>query len=256
MDIACVVSILLYFLFVNYILYRTRSENKFLNFSIIVIGIVIVHVPVRLTNFNLQLVSFPEFICEVIGVILGYLFFYINSIIRYIFPIVAIVIAFCVFTQYKKVQNWINYSSLFYQPIKNIQINDINYLDTNKVIVNQKILVKDKIIVLYFWAISCNACKKQFTYIDSVCKNNINNQNVSFNTICILSDDESIKMPYRIMEKYKCDFPLYITPSWDLAAKILGIDGVPVTYIIKNNKVLFRGDFKEIVEDELKDYLK
>ncbi len=84
MNIACVLSIFFYSVFTYFTFRQFKNQAFWLNLLIILLGVIIVHLPQRIIDFHSQLVSFPEFLCEIFGVLLGYLFYKFGKIIKII----------------------------------------------------------------------------------------------------------------------------------------------------------------------------
>jgi thiol-disulfide isomerase/thioredoxin len=239
MDIACVLAIILYFSMTYLVFTNLYKEKLGVKLLIILIG-TLTHVPMKIIDFKSQLVSFPEFICEILGFILGILFFYSNKIGRVISVSLMICISIFLTFKYEIIHNSLNYSNLFNKNTKQIKIDAVPYFDSNNVNINDKLFNPADLIVLNIWATSCGACIAEFPQIDSLYNLSLQSSKIKLYTACILQNGDR-KSPYEIGTIKNTKFPIFTIPNWDYVIKEYGMDGVPVTFVIKNNEVLFRG---------------
>ena len=251
MDIACIVAIFLYLIFTYIVFERLKSLKTIQKFTIILIGTLIVHLPQRLINFRSQLVSLPELICELIGIILGYSFFYFGKVGKVVCFNIAIILSFTIYCKNEKIFDLLNYSDFFYKNINLININSVSYSDTNNFKVNGTLFNSNKFIILNIWASSCGSCIAEFPEIDSLYKLSLKTKNIQLLTACILQN-QNYKIPYKLVKNKNFSFPVFTIKNWDIVQKFYTMDGVPVTFVIKDNKVLFRGSLLDSWEEILK----
>jgi thiol-disulfide isomerase/thioredoxin len=208
MDIACIVAIFLYLIFTHFVFERLTNLKTIQKFTIILIGTLIVHLPQRLINFRSQLVSLPELICELIGIILGYSFFYFGKVGKVVCFSIAIMLSFTIYCKNKKIFDLLNYSNLFYKNINLINIASVPYSDTNNVQVNDTLFNSNKFIILNIWATSCGPCIAEFPEIDSLYKLSVKTKNIQLLTACILQNQDH-KIPYRLVKNKKFSSPVF-----------------------------------------------
>ena len=240
MDFSCILAIVLYFVLTYFVFKQFGKEHFIKNLAIILVGTFIVHVPGRILDFRSQLVSLPEFICELAGVILGYMFFSFGKVGRIMTVAVTIVFSIVLYINYDKVLDSLNYSNLCYKNINKITISSVPYLDSNHIKMNSKLFNTDKYIILNIWASTCGPCIAEFPEIDSLYALSLKSENILLYTAGILRKDDK-KNPFQIVREKNYNFPVYAIPSWDHVRKEYGMDGVPVTFIVKDNNILFRG---------------
>lgn len=240
MDFSCILAIVLYFVLTYFVFKQFGKEHFIKNLAIILVGTFIVHIPGRILDFRSQLVSLPEFICELAGVILGYMFFSFGKVGRIMTVGVTIVFSIVLYINYDKVLDSLNYSNLFYKNINKITISSVPYLDSNHIEVNSKLLNTDKFIILNIWASTCGPCIAEFPEIDSLYALSLKSENILLYTAGILRKDDK-KTPFQIVHERNYNFSVYAIPSWDYVRKQYSMDGVPVTFIVKDNNILFRG---------------
>jgi hypothetical protein len=125
MDFACILSIILYFSFTFLVFKNLKKERIIVKLIIILIGTIIVHVPMRIIDFKSQIVSFPEFICELIGVLMGILYYFLKGKMKVIPIILATIITSYIYLNYNKVLEFINFSNVFYKNTKSINIDKV-----------------------------------------------------------------------------------------------------------------------------------
>ncbi|GBL35333.1 hypothetical protein EMGBS15_09280 [Filimonas sp.] len=244
MNTACILAIVIYFAFTYYVFRQFGNMRFFKKIAIIILGTCIVHLPIRMLDFKSQLVSFPEFVCEIIGSILGYLFFSFGKLIKIIVLTVAVMLSIIIYSYYDKVLDSLNYSNLFYRNTQNINIDSVPYSDSNSVVVNKTLFNSNKYILINIWATTCGPCIAEFPVIDSLYRISNKSGNIQLFTACILQAQDR-KTPYEIVKQKACNFPVLTIPNWEVVRKEYGMDGVPVTFVIKDRKVLFRGGLLE-----------
>lgn len=241
MDTACVLAIFLYFTF-TYFIFKWFEKHGFLqNLIIILLGTLIVHLPQRIINFRSQLVSLPELVCELLGLILGYLFFYLGKTGKIAVLCVTILLSIIIYCRYDKVLDLLNYSNIFYKNTKQINIDSVPYFDSNNIKVNSILFNSDKYIILNVWATTCGPCIAEFPQIDSFYTLTLNTNNIKLYTACILQKEDK-KTPFEIAKTKEVNFPIFTIPNWDFVRKEYNMDGVPVTFVLKDNAILFRGN--------------
>ncbi len=253
MGMASVLAMSVYFVFTFYTFNQLGRENFWQNVLIIFLGVAIVHLPMRVIDFRSQLVSFPELACEIIGILLGYLFFAFGKTGKSVTLLLTIILSISVYLNYDKIHNSLNYSNLFYKNTQSINIEAVPYSDSNRIVLNETILSSDEYIVLNIWATTCGSCIAEFPVIDSLNKISSRTSNIQLFTACILQAQDR-KKPHEIVKQKGCDFPVLTIPNWEVVKKEYGMDRVPVTFVIKDRKVLFRGRLLEawdILQDQI-----
>lgn len=244
MNIACIVSILFYSTFTYFTFRQFKNQAFWQNLLIILLGAIIVHLPQRIIDFHSQLVSFPEFLCEIFGVLLGYLFYKFGNIVKISTVVLATIASVFLSNSYDKVLDWINYSNLFYKNTTQIQISSVPYLDSTNHQVNEQVFNTEKYIMLNIWATSCVACIAEFPQVDSLYALSQKTTDIQLYTACILTKQKTIS-PMNLVHKKNCTFPVLTIPNWELANKKYGMYEVPTTFVVKNKKILFRGSLLE-----------
>ena len=244
MDVACVLAIFLYIVFTYFVFKQFGKREFFQNIIIVLLGTFIVHLPQRIINFKSQLVSLPELLCELLGIIFGYLFFHFKKTGKIITLCLATLFSIVVYSGYDKVLDLINYSNLFYKDIKEINIDSVPYFDANMNEVNSILFNSDKYILLNIWATTCGPCIAEFPQIDSLYNLSLNSNKIKLYTACILQKEDK-KTPFEIARIKHSKFPIFNIPNWDFVRREYGMDGVPVTFVIKNKEILFRGNLLE-----------
>ena len=240
LDVACIIAIIAYMLFTYYVFITLKTSKFHVKLIIVLIGTIIVHVPQRIIDFKSQLISLPEFMCEILGVILGLLFIYVGKVGKLIILLITFLSSLIVYIKHDSVIDSLIYSNLFNKNTKQIKIDAVPYFDSNNVNINDKLFNPADLIVLNIWATSCGACIAEFPQIDSLYNLSLQSSKIKLYTACILQNGDR-KTPYEIGSMKYTKFPIFTIPNWDYVINEYGMDGVPVTFVIKNNEVLFRG---------------
>lgn len=240
MDITCILSLFLYLFFTYFVFNQLATEKFFVKFLIIFIGIFIVQVPQRIIDFRSYLVSLPEFLCEILGIIIGMCFFYGKNYIRMLAIIFAIFVSVMFYTNYNFILNRVFYFPLFYKSAAKINVSTVPYYDSNKLLVNDSIFDSKEYVLLNIWTTSCAACIAEFSEIDSLYQIAFKRKNIRLFTACILQNQD-YDVPLKLVRDKKFRFPAFCIPNWNYVTEEYDMDGVPVTFIIKDKQIVFRG---------------
>ncbi|KJR41325.1 peroxiredoxin [Candidatus Magnetoovum chiemensis] len=130
-------------------------------------------------------------------------------------------------------------------PVAEFTLTDVN---ANPITLSN---LKGKALLIKFWASWCDTCKEEMPKFQKFYDNN--KTNPAINIITIIYQDKQEKA-LKFMNDNKYNFPIYIDED-GTSASIFGVTGVPETYLIDKNGVLFRriiGPFKIESEKALK----
>jgi hypothetical protein len=240
MQWSCLAGLIIYTLFTYWVFRQFRSKPIWSNLLLISIGIFIVHVPQRLLDFESQLVSLPEFACELLGVGGGYLLYHGNKIIKGLTLLATALLGFGAVTQYDAIIDYLIYSDIYRKDIQSIQPQTLAIYDSTQHPVQDTLFRSNRDIVFYVWSTSCTNCISDFPLLDSLAHPQ---PGFTLYTACILHTPQPIS-PYQVLSTQQVTFPLYTIRSWADAEARYGIQGVPVTYVIRANRIRYRGSLR------------
>jgi len=104
--------------------------------------------------------------------------------------------------------------------------------------VTTKSMITNEVTVLSLWSTKCAPCKKKLNAISKVYKNWRNNTGVKFYAVSIDKTSEKSKIK-SIAKSGNWNFDVLLDGDKKLR-KALGVRMVPLTLVIKNNKIVYR----------------
>ncbi len=236
-----------FLLFLFLTLYSLRRyQNKisyFWIFCAVLLGLCIVQLPMRILSFENTLVSLPDFIFHISGILLGLLLFKARP--GYSFLITGIWLMIFLFMFFRGYDIWLhklNFGTFtgFVQepaPYFTIPVNDDQNLSNNS--------TRDKLIVLDFWHTGCGVCFEKFPVLQSKFDKYKNVKNIEFYAVDIHIKRDSINQAKNMIKRLKYTFPVLVIN--DSSAKAFNVHCVPATLIIRNGKeIIYRGDIDGI----------
>jgi thiol-disulfide isomerase/thioredoxin len=104
----------------------------------------------------------------------------------------------------------------------------------------------DKYYILDCWTSSCGVCFRKFPIVDNIGKHADKSkfEIIAFN---IPIRKEKKESNFKLLDSFPYTFKKLYAETQSVADSF-GITGFPTTIVIKNNKVIFRGDFEEAIE--------
>lgn len=238
-----------YFAFTIFIFHRLRNNRVGSKLLIVTIGVIIVHVIPRLFDFEAHMISIPEFISELVGIIFGLLFFYSNKIGRVFSSLCVLALLFLTYYLEADVVNIMLHNEYAEEISKrDIRLDEVAYFERNSAICYDSIFNNNTVYIVDFWTTSCMPCIRLFPLIDETHKEYISNRNIKVKTICMLDGKESMNSPYNLVQKKGFSFPINTVYYNDSVANLIGINSFPTTLVIKNKEVYFRGSFEAAID--------
>jgi len=104
--------------------------------------------------------------------------------------------------------------------------------------VTTKSMISNEVTVLSLWSTKCAPCKKKLNAINKVYENWKSNTGVKFYAVSIDKSCEKRNIK-KIAESGNWNFEVLLDDNRDLR-KALGVRMVPLTLVIKNNKIVYR----------------
>lgn len=125
--------------------------------------------------------------------------------------------------------------------LKNMEGDDVNIQEISK---------NDQVVIVSLWATWCVPCKKEFDAINDVYEQWQAETNVILYAVSI-DDSRTVKRVRPMVTGRGWDYEILFDTNNDLK-RALGASTVPLTLVVKNNKVLYRhSGYSPGAEDEL-----
>ena len=229
---------------------KTLDKTKV--FLATVFGILILNVPLRITNFSSSLITFPEMLFYIISLVVAFLSYSEKkTVFRYIIlSIYLLAVSIASLTLYPYWFNYVDYGNFSKQLKKAEIVNDIRVLTNKK---NEKILNGNgRILILDFWNSGCVACFEKFPVLQKL--SDKYSGRVDFFAVNVPFKNENRLDILKKLPEIGYTFNTVILKD-SLAYKELGVKVFPTTLLIdKDDKIIYRGDI-ESVEDVIRKLL-
>lgn len=244
-----------YFLFTKYILCRLGKEiSAFQIFSSIVVGLFIIQLPIRVLTFTSSLISFPDFILHLLGIIFGLLFARVKSPLGWGTAALGFSIAlFMFFDGYDRWIHKLNFGT-FTGRVSYALPAKFEAFDQNKSVVNDEDFA-NKVVLLDFWNTSCGVCFQKFPQLQKFYEKHRSRSAIRILAVDIPLDDDKEGEAFKAIKDEGYSFPVVITKDAQLAEQY-GIKGYPTTFVIdQQGKIVFKGSIEyavKVAEDLIK----
>ncbi|MEX2350720.1 MAG: TlpA disulfide reductase family protein [Flavobacteriaceae bacterium] len=130
--------------------------------------------------------------------------------------------------------------------LPNMVLKNMEGLDVNI----QEISKNDQVVIVSLWATWCVPCKKEFDAINDVYEQWQSETNVILYAVSI-DDSRTVKRVRPMVTGRGWDYEILFDTNNELK-RALGASTVPLTLVVKNNKVLYRhSGYSPGAEDEL-----
>ena len=250
---ACaVITFVLYFIFIIIISrkYSSRLKDIYILLACL-LGCSILQLPTRILTFSASLVSLPDFLFHLLGIIMGYLFYKSNRIIR--INILAFSLLSCLFLYFKGYDMWIDKLNFgtFAGKVESKQNYDLNF-QTNT---GDSLSLSDfngKYLLLDCWNTYCGVCYKKMPKMQQLYDDFKQNPEVSIYAMHSFMEKtnrndspENYASGSEILEKRGYSFPCIAIDIDNPVLKELGVNAYPTVLIFdKQSNLIFRGSIE------------
>ena len=253
-----VVTFALYFLFINVMLKRHAAKLKPSRILLAcLIGCCLLPLPIHLFNFSSTLVSLPDLLFHLFGIVMGYCFYVSNKYVKS--GIVIISLLCCTFLYFKGYDLWMHklaHGTFTGKVVENYPATMVFQND-----LGENISIEDlggEYLVLDFWFSGCGSCFRAFPKVQKVYDKWLDNEQVRLYAVfCRMKDyEETPATGTELLREGGYTFP-FLSIDMDDFFKETGIKVYP-TVLIFNNKdrtLIFRGNI-ETAEKYLNENLK
>ncbi len=223
------------------------KADKILFFMLL--AILVFEVPLRWGNlWNKSLITLPDPIFHILGIISGYFVYKFKAKWKYILPallsIAAVIMYFNGFElwHHKVVFGTFNRRGpILTAPMQLVGLNQksekINLSSSNKY------------VLLDFWHTKCGYCFEAFPTLDKIYKENISDTNLLIFAVNKKLKTDSAKQGLNMIKKFDFSFPLFF-PEVDSLPEVFGIEVYPTTLLIDpQGNIVFKGELKNCYDE-------
>jgi len=215
-------------------------------------GLFVLHIPLKLIDFDGSLISLPDSLFHFFGIIIGFVFIKLPDYKKWVILGLSTVLAiFMYFNGYSLWLHKLNFGTFsgnvnFTSPISISGYDQNNQLITNKTFHN-------RIVVLDFWHTQCGVCFRKFPEVQKLYNKYGKDQAVLLFAINKPSKQDTIGQVFSMLKDRGYTFPVVVL-TVDTIPQAYGVTHYPTTIIIdKTGNIVFRGVIEnaEKVIDEL-----
>ena len=216
------------------------------------IGLFVLHIPLRLIDFDGSLISLPDFLFHFLGIIIGFVFIKLQDYKKWVILGLSTVLA--IFMYFKGYSFWLhklNFSTFSGNVNFTLPISIRGYDQNNQLITNKAF--HNRIVVLDFWHTQCGVCFRKFPEVQKLFNKYGKDQAVLLFAINNPSKQDTTGQAFAMLKDRGYTFPV-VVPTVDTIPQAFGVTHYPTTIIIdKTGNVVFRGAIEnaEKVIDEL-----
>jgi thiol-disulfide isomerase/thioredoxin len=243
-----VVAFILFFLLVNVLCrkYAAKLKAEYIFISAL-IGCSLLQMPLRLWLPD-TLISLPDFLFHLLGIIMGYLFYKSTKIGKTV--VLTISLASCLFLYFKGYDMWmhkLNFGTVTGR-IEMFTPPDFQFSDEQ----GSMYSIKDfsgKYVVVDFWYTGCGVCFEEFPFVQDLYDKYKNYPSVSIFSINAKIKRDTERAAFITLQKRGYSFPVYRLEMEDPILKQMGVNGYPTVLIFdKQGNVIFRGDIENVAK--------
>lgn len=237
------VGYILFFALTLFCINKYREKiPEYLILLALLLGLFILELPLRFSNFEQTLVSLPDFIIHFLGVVVGYIFMKTKRLIGITITFLVLTgVIYMFFSGYGLWLNKLNYGSYTGQVFETVPQFEIS-LDSNKIMTNETI--KNKVVVLDFWNTACGVCFKKFPVLQMKFEKYNSIEGIKMYAVDIKIKRDTLNQAINTIRRLKYTFPVLVVD--DDISKKFNIHCVPTTIIMYDNRIVYRGDIDEI----------
>lgn len=243
--VAGIVAFALFAVYTSVMLYRCKSIKPVVIIAAILLGWAVINLPLRILYWQIGLISLPEGMMHLLGILSGYLFWKFNKIGKVCYVILSIVLCFLYADNYMQIVNKLK-EGTFTGRISETIKTPIVFQNGNGDSVALSDLDKDY-IVLEFWSSTCGVCFKKLPEIEKIYNSISETEHIAFYSVfCRLSDrNETPQSGVSTLAGLGYSFPVLSVDWQDPIMKEIDIKVVPTIVVFdRKGTMIFRGSIE------------
>lgn len=213
-----------------------------------ILGILILQLPIRVYDFKSTLLTFPDFIFHLLGVLIGYWCLKGQNIKRVLLStfILPGLVFFYFSSPYESLLTYANFGSYSGVVEQDLSISSLG-IDRNNKSVKKEDLLK-KIVLLDFWHTRCAPCFKRFPELQLAHNQYSNDPEVLIFAFNKPLKGEDISYSNTVLEKFNFTFN-NLVPLDSSVISAFNVDVYPTCILLdKSGKIRFKGDLDKALD--------
>jgi thiol-disulfide isomerase/thioredoxin len=220
--------------------HSTVSEWNIL--LVILLGLSVLQIPIRIMDWNGNLVSFPDFLFHNIAILIAFLFYKSRRVGVLVSIAYFAFLVFMYLNGYSLYLHYLNFGTLSGNVSEACPPFELFKEDSTKVSNDD---FNDKILVLDFWNTGCGVCFRQFPEFEKKFEK-YQGQQIDIYSVNVPLARDTPGQATRIIADRHYSFPVLFIHDLDILKK-LKIIVFPTTLVITNGKmIVFRGDIERL----------
>lgn len=219
----------------------------------IILGACILDLPIRALSFTASLISFPDFIFHLLGIVFGLLFSILHSHLKWAVMLAGFVLTLLMCLDgYDRWVHRLNFGT-FTGAVSFPLPEPFPTSDEKDAVVSLKDFT-NKVVLLDFWHTACGVCFQKFTKLQQVFDKYKNNPAVMVLAVNNPLEDDQKGQAFQMIKERGYTFPVVISKREDLP-DALGVSGYPTTFVVdQRGIVVFKGSI-EYAADRMEELL-
>lgn len=198
-----------------------------------------INLSIRIFSFHDSLVSLPDALMHVLGMVAGYLFCIAGRRWRWVVATCGVALCAAVFPAYEAWLHYLNFGTVSgrVEPVAVSPLRVVNYVGEEFSIGGD-----GTVYVLDFWNVGCGVCIRKFPEFEKLAGEYAGNKWIEFHAVGLRMYDETDEDMFRLFAQYySADFPVLIAP--DLDRDLWGITVFPTVVVIDGTgRIVYRGN--------------
>jgi thiol-disulfide isomerase/thioredoxin len=231
------------FFILSFLFFKKLSGKPNSVFFFMLLGVLIFEVPLRWGNlWNKSLITLPDPIFHILGIISGYFVYKFKAKWKYILPALFSIAA--VFMYFNGLELWLHKINFGTFTGKILQPVPMQLVGLNQKSEKINLSSSNKYVMLDFWHTKCGYCFEAFPTLDKIYKENISDTNLLIFAVNKKLKTDSATQGLNMIKKLDYSFPL-LFPEIDSLPEVFGIEVYPTTLLIDpQGNIIFKGELK------------
>ena len=245
--LCAVVSFILFFIFMIIILKKYEDKIKRIYILFVVLaGCSVLTLPMRIIDWKDTLISLPDYLFHIFGILMGYWFYISKKWLKYIVVIFSVIS--CVFLYFWGYEMFINkyiLNQTFTGAVEPKCVDNI-FFQTNEGDTVSLENFKGKYLLVDCWHTHCSICFREFPKFQALAEEYKENQNIEFIALnCRFENEgETFATGDSIFIKREMPYPCFSIDFKDESLKTF-VHSYPTVLIFdKESRLIFIGDIK------------
>ena len=200
-----------------------------------------INLGIRTFYFHDTLVSLPDALMHVLGMVAGYLFCIAGRRWRWTVAVCSVALCAAIYPAYDAWLHYLNFGTVSgrVEPVAVSPLRVVNAEGEEFGIGGD-----GTVYVLDFWNISCGICVREFPEFEKFAGEYADRKGFEFLAAGLRSNGESNEEMFDAFTRYySADFPVVIAQELDFEGNVLGIEVVPTVIVIDGaGRMVYRGN--------------